>query len=481
MKLTYQQFLKREIDLVPLGFERRQVNCAYFCTPKGARILGASGVDGVHFCFVRGFGETVFAVSPMNVPGEYVHPVAKTFRDFLRLLLACHDAAAIEQAWQWNAAQLEDFEQKHPSDEAQRAALHQIRTAFHLRPMAEPWKYIHTVQTGFAYEKLRFCEAYYDLVGKADAEEKPWQVFFAGGFWSGTGKPGTELSLGKTFSWAGDEWRAPAAYLCREGIVLDLARRVPVQKLRSFVEAWNLSPENDGSDFDAARRMACEAESPMEDGFRAVLWVNGRRIPESHGCGVCWNPLYPEENDKETKRVTEHYRLDRTDGWSVHRVCFPWDKAEKPQTLTLTLAAEPVRVPGPAFSPERPGDCLTFRRPGDDREYTITAREIKTQPLSYRGQTLYTTELSYETRPELPRHALTLTDLGERITVSAQNTSIGVIGGADGPAAFAPGGGGACSNLRREKEKKVTWRLIFHEKRKEDAAFALLEKKEEKP
>ena len=95
-------------------------------------------MDGIHFCFVRGFGETVFAVSPMNGRENCVHPVAKSFRDFLRLLLALHDAAAIEQAWQWNAAQLEEFEQKHPSNEEQMAALDRIVSTFHLRPMAEP-------------------------------------------------------------------------------------------------------------------------------------------------------------------------------------------------------------------------------------------------------------------------------------------------------------------------------------------------------
>ena len=109
----------------------------YFCTPKGARVFGRSGVDGIHFCFVRGFGETVFAVSPMNGREDCVHPVAKSFRDFLRLLLALHDAAAIEQAWQWDAAQLEDFEQKHPSNEEQMAALDRIVSTFYLRQMAE--------------------------------------------------------------------------------------------------------------------------------------------------------------------------------------------------------------------------------------------------------------------------------------------------------------------------------------------------------
>jgi len=75
---TYQKFVKSDIDLSALGFERRETNIPYFCTPKGARIIGWAGVDGIHYCFVRGFGETVFAVSPMN-GGDYVHPIARSF------------------------------------------------------------------------------------------------------------------------------------------------------------------------------------------------------------------------------------------------------------------------------------------------------------------------------------------------------------------------------------------------------------------
>ena len=76
-KLTYRQFLKTDVELSVLGVMRVEEPFEpYFCTPKGARVFGRSGVDGIHFCFVRGFGETVFAVSPMNGREDCVHPVA---------------------------------------------------------------------------------------------------------------------------------------------------------------------------------------------------------------------------------------------------------------------------------------------------------------------------------------------------------------------------------------------------------------------
>ena len=479
-RLTDRQFLKAQINLEPLGLIMDGPFEAYFCTPKGARIFARSGVDGIHFCFVRGFGETVFAVSPMNGRENCVHPVAKSFRDFLRLLLALHDAAAIEQAWQWNAAQLEEFEQKHPSSDEQLAALDKLVFTFHLRPMAEPWKYIHTVQAGFEYGKLRFSEEFYDNVESAFAQDEPWQVTFEGTFWGAHGKPGKELKLGAAFSWAGDEWLVPAAYVCKEGIVLDLCKRVPVEKLFSFRENWGLSPENDGSDWAEAKRIRAQAENPFYDRLAAELTVNGRTLSQRHGCSLCWDPLYPDANGQENKRVREHYGLDELDGWYIKRICFAWKGKKKAdiQSLSLHVWENPVEVPGQEFRPEKAGDSITFTLPEAQQPYTLTAQDLHTELLAAGSQTLYTTELAYDITPEPPDGSVTLRDFGESITISYGSFSgcaFGVIGGADGPVALAMGRNIACSQVRREKERKVTWTLVFREKRKEDKTVTLLD------
>ena len=477
-RLTERQFLKAEINLEPLGLILDGPFEAYFCTPKGARIFARSGVDGIHFCFVRGFGETVFAVSPMNGLENCVHPVAKSFRDFLRLLLALHDAAAIEQAWQWNAAQLEEFEQKHPSNDEQMAALNRLAVTFHLRPMAEPWKYIHTVQSGFDYGKLRFSEEYYELMQSPDAQEKPWQVTFEGGFWGAHGKPGKELRLGASFSWAGDEWHVPAAYVCKEGIVLDIVKRVPVERVFRFREKWNLPGEDDGGDRDEAQRLRAMAEHPFSEELGAELTVNAQTMRQTRGCSLCWDPLNPEGNDRESRRVREHYGLDELDGWYIERISFPWKGKKKAdiRSLTLHIWENPIRIPGQEFSPEKAGDSITFTFPGAKKTYTLMAADLHTEPLAVGSETLYTTELSYDIAPEPAEGSVTLCDFGPSITISYGGFSgcaVGVIGGADGPAVVAMGRNIACSQVRREKERKVTWTLVFHEKRKEDRTITL--------
>ena len=66
MNRILKKFLQRGVDLSPVGVELREDNTNYFCTPKGASVFGWAGIDGIHFCFIRGFGEMVFSVSPMK-------------------------------------------------------------------------------------------------------------------------------------------------------------------------------------------------------------------------------------------------------------------------------------------------------------------------------------------------------------------------------------------------------------------------------
>ena len=75
-------------DLSPLGFDQNGEKAVYFCTPKGSTILASAGVDGIHYVTIRGCGPMVFAVCPMNLPGQFVHPIARSGEELVRLLLA---------------------------------------------------------------------------------------------------------------------------------------------------------------------------------------------------------------------------------------------------------------------------------------------------------------------------------------------------------------------------------------------------------
>ena len=75
-------YLRSKLDLSQLGFIQGEKESGCFCTPVLSKVIGWAGVDGIHFCVNKNFGEIVFAVSPANLPDEYVHPVARNFEDF---------------------------------------------------------------------------------------------------------------------------------------------------------------------------------------------------------------------------------------------------------------------------------------------------------------------------------------------------------------------------------------------------------------
>ena len=280
MAAFYQKFLRKHLDLSSLSVMRREDNDPYFCTPKGASIFGWAGVDGIHFCFVRGFGETVFAVSPMNGGKDCVHVIARDFSDFLCLLLATGDSAALEQAWQWDEAQFDAFLAENPPTDEQKAVLSQITTVFSLTPMERPWQYLHELQAEFDLSKLKFTEDFYDPEMNPDAPEQKtdWKVYFDGSFWGhhGHGRAGREMSVQKWFSWAGRDWFVPSVYLCAKGIVVDFCMRAEASALRGFMEKWGIDPESDESiDFTRDEREQMEREHPLSLAFTPSLILNG--------------------------------------------------------------------------------------------------------------------------------------------------------------------------------------------------------------
>lgn len=290
MEWTYRNFTKKSIDLAPLGFEKGTGDETYFCTPKGAKIIGWAGVDGIHYCLIHGFGDMVFAVSPINVAPNYVHPLARTFPDFLRLLLACGSCDALEQAWQWDEAQFQGFLDENPPTQEQTAALEQLAQQTGLSPMEHPWQYLHELQIGFAYDKIKYTEDYDDLDMNPDAPQPPrkWEVFFDGGFWSNSReRPGKELPIHKEFDWAGHHWVIPSIYLCSKGIVVDFCMRTEPAAIRDFMKKWDLTPENEeGRSFTQEQQMQLELDNPMRVEFHSLLHLNGKELPSTHGYGT---------------------------------------------------------------------------------------------------------------------------------------------------------------------------------------------------
>ena len=496
MAVSYAQFLKSGIDLSLLGALPASRADAYDCTPKGARIFARAGVDGVHFCFVRGFGKTVFAVSPMNGASDTVHPVAANFEDFLRLLLSCGDTAALEQAWQWDEAQFDAFLRDNPPTGEQSTVLDQLR-ALPLEPMPAPWVYIHALQADFDDTLFRCTKE-----EKAPAPEKPdeWAVYFEGGFWRHYGRDhaGRELPLNRRFSWGGEEWLVPAAYVCGRGMVIDLCRRVELERLRAFVDKWDLEAEDELHPYSADEERLIDAENPLTLDFHAELRVNGRTLKMKHGYGAAYNPLILSFDEDETQPLIAHYNLDESCGWAFTRLSFPWTKKPKSvKSLALSLHADEISLPGPCLHLEKAGDSAVFTDP-DGQAHTLTLHERIAETTNLRQymrpDTAYPEHyqiIVYSVQPDLPAMQLIDTEESDRPvpaadsasieTATGESAAIGIIGGADGPTALFVGAPDrdaaqrhmACSALRFTPRNALDWRVIFRKVPFKDAEIEL--------
>mgnify|MGYP006911757823 CR=1 FL=1 len=504
MSYTYQDFLSSGLDLAPLGFEPADGFFPYFCTPRGARIIGQAGVDGIHFCFVRGFGETVFAVSPMNLAPHFVHPLARSFSDFLRLLLACGHTAAPEQAWQWNQEQFAAYLEENTPSQEQKALLARLARQTGLCPMEHPFDSLQELQSSFDYGKIPYTEDFYDPDMNPDAPctPQPWRVFFDGGFnGRGKGRAAEELPLNREFEWAGRRWRIPCLYLCGRGLVLDLCMRVEPSALQAFAAKWDISVlYGQEASLSSEQRMLLALDNPLYLEFRCVPHVNARALHAVRSWATVYARLSPEAAvEDQAVNAVQHYGLDPEAAWVIRRFSFPWATARKPRirTLSVTLSQDEVSLPGPHFSVTGPGDTVSFSFEGQDcrltvQEYEAQQMDWSSMPDKEVQRPEHYVAMSYTLAPELPDGCMDIADcddgdrprrpsagpgLPEALSYAAV---IGIISPASQslPPRFGQKGQGrlraACSSLHFEPVERVTWRMVFRRRQFDDNILDLL-------
>lgn len=197
--------------------------------------------------------------------------------------------------------------------------------------------------------------------------------------------------------------------------------RVDTDSIRSFMEKWNLSMENDSCEnFTHEQQMQIELENPLCLNFDSRLILNGKMLRTSHGCSVCFNPCLPDGmiNETEAKCVMDHYGLDASFGWVICRNAFPWETKRRPEikSLSLVLDQQPKRVPGQHFKTHAPGDAFIFFHPVTNKEYTLTVQALEPQTLAQNhfgsDRWLYPTNyvaMSYTLSPE-PEDRIMLCD-----------------------------------------------------------------------
>lgn len=161
----YEKYCKLNIDGRWIGLEKSDLCADYFCTPLDSMVIGWE--NSIHYCFIKGYQDMVFAVNPESCVDKYVYPLAMNFKDFLGLILACGSTTAVEQIIGWSKEQFENFvvseyNAKHPEQEK---VLEEIRKVLKLEQMENPYEYVKAVQEQFDDRKIKFSNEYYDTLG----------------------------------------------------------------------------------------------------------------------------------------------------------------------------------------------------------------------------------------------------------------------------------------------------------------------------
>ena len=489
-----EKFRKLDLDLGCLDFFAPiKDDEPYFCTPKGATLLGRAGVDGIHFCRVRGFGDMVFAVSPCNGPGEYVHPVARSFADFIRLMLACNGTAAPEQSWQWSEETFRNFLAEYPPDEEQRAALNALEEASGLPPMEEPYRYLRDLQRNFDYSKLKFTKEYDQLTGEeplpapegrscpadVDTGTLDWQVFFHGH--RDGEKPGRELPVNKTFRWGEREFILPAVYACADGLVADFFMTAPTEEVEDFVRKYRRLEEDETFSWTEEEVQTFQRENPLNLSFWADAFINGKRSEQTRGSGSFWLPLEGAERDSEVGLALIHYDLPLDRCWHFTRCVFPWATKKKPalKSLFFWLNQEPCDLWGEPFVAKE-GERVELTHPATGEKHVLTVLDSQPDVLEDESGEGYTWpthfwKLEYTLDPPLDREEFSLRDCDEgdgpvencSAESDCEASAIAFIGGMDGPTALCVGveegsqSQIAMSSLHFEPAERVQWRPVF--------------------
>lgn len=501
----YQKMKKQNFNFAAIGLEQRECEGTYFCTPKGANIIGWAGVDGIHYCTIRGFGEMIFAVSPMNLPGEYVHPIAKNFEELLGLLISCGSMDAIEQAYRWDLEQFETYLKDNQPSETFALAVQEIQERFGISAIEQPYFYLKELQGSFEYGRIKYTEDYYDedLNPGMELEPEEWKVTFDGDFHRNRGRAGKEIAVKKSFVWGKEKWYIPAIYACKEGLIADFCKETDCDTMKAFLDKWNL-PEA-MYQYSEEQQEMIRNENPGNAEFTPLLFLNGKQLQWKHSYGDSWIPesCLEEECYRGTgaKKALDYYGLDLNHGWTIRRFAFSWATKNKPtiKTLNLLMQRDPETIYGMHFVLPSEQEKIVFNHPVTGEEYTLSIQEFEFQQMKqshFQNDTMEYPEhfavMTYTIEPEISGRDFMLRDCNDGDHPRLKNpdpnefspvgvSAVGIIGGADGPTVVFMANGTsaklrtACSSLYFEKPESIEWHMEFQVKTMEDIAVKIIE------
>lgn len=333
--------------------------------------------------------------------------------------------------------------------------------------------------------------AYLNNGGKYPREvidDPEWGVTFDGGFWNHQGSIGTEVHMNHPFTWGDEKWTVAAAYICDEGLVVDYAVEINMDRLHAFLDKWNHIKD----DFESLSRIEqekIENEQPVNFGFRSKLTCNGHRLESGSGSSICWVPLscHVDEymHDIETKCFMRHYNLDEDKAWVLWRCSYRWEqKEEQLKSLEISFERDKKRCAVSPIGDLKKGDIVDIENPVTGQKHTVTVLEISDETYDdsiFNNPSMeYPTHfkaMAYSIEPEISGCSFAIQDaaegdsprMKEPCTDGPAAIAVSIIGGARGLTGMnTKNVKSACSAMHFDDEYEVNWMPFFFIKEMDD-------------
>ena len=165
MECTFENYLKLNIKGELISLESIEHLYPYWCYPTNSKPIGLEG--SILYCFIEGYEDMVFASNPETCVDTNVYPLARSFEDFMRLILSCGSANPVEQIGWMSKDKFDEHlkNEKMNQTEEHIKVLQTLKEEFNILPMEDPFGYVKELQKDFDGSLIEYSDEYYDILG----------------------------------------------------------------------------------------------------------------------------------------------------------------------------------------------------------------------------------------------------------------------------------------------------------------------------
>lgn len=322
------------------------------------------------------------------------------------------------------------------------------------------------------------------------------RAYYSDSIWGIRGyRPVNPIPVGQQFVWEDLEGTIPVIYIGNSGAILDLCIRIPLERIKQYLDKWTGEPQAEELTGEQYEQM--ERDSPFALDFQVGLALDNLELEAKQRSSAVWHPFENAQDrvSDEAKSLLKEYGCDTGCGWVFMRGVYHWkqDSNYVPKKMKLRFQGtrSPVTTGYFTTNGECKGEVFEVVHPVTMKKYGVTLQGMKAEKME-RGSWDLLREgmeypdcyqvLSYQVSPELTPEEFRILDCAKsdaprevKSERECRNRGISIIGGADGPTAVFMAGKSsdpimqaAISSLHFEPVPQVKWRMVFQVKPRSD-------------